>query len=145
MPRPTRRRFLFWTIGGLWAVLVAGYAGLASMFLSPRASAAEPLQDVGPVTQFTAGSPPQLVIYTGGGVEDGVYIAALPSGLVALDFHCTHLQCPIQWAGSSFACPCHGSTFSESGSVLGGPAPRPLHRHRLVVSGGRVQIGGIIS
>lgn len=142
---PTRRRFLLWMAAGIWAVMLAGYAAVASLFLTPRPSAAEPLQDVGAVTDFPSGSPPKLVTYTGGGVEDGVYIAPLPTGLVAFDFHCTHLQCPIQWAGTEFACPCHGSTFAEDGRVLGGPAPRPLHRHRLVIQSGRVRIGGIVS
>ena len=41
---------------------------------------------------------------------------------------CTHQPCTVQYGtGSSIRCPCHGATFSTSnGSVLGGPAPRPL-------------------
>jgi menaquinol-cytochrome c reductase iron-sulfur subunit len=41
---------------------------------------------------------------------------------------CTHLGCYYSWnnAAGRFECPCHGSVFSFSGKVLGGPAPRPL-------------------
>ncbi len=41
---------------------------------------------------------------------------------------CTHLGCYYNWNPQSghFECPCHGSVFSASGKVLGGPAPRPL-------------------
>ena len=41
---------------------------------------------------------------------------------------CPHLGCSYNWDQSSkqFVCPCHGSVFSITGGVLGGPAPRPL-------------------
>jgi Rieske Fe-S protein len=41
---------------------------------------------------------------------------------------CTHQPCTVQYSGaSSIRCPCHSATFSTSnGSVLGGPAPKPL-------------------
>jgi len=41
---------------------------------------------------------------------------------------CPHLGCHFQWNASAhqFQCPCHASTFSLDGKVLGGPAPRPL-------------------
>jgi cytochrome b6-f complex iron-sulfur subunit len=39
---------------------------------------------------------------------------------------CTHLGCTVQWRGTEFDCPCHGSRFNPDGSVIGGPAPRPL-------------------
>ncbi len=48
---------------------------------------------------------------------------------------CTHQPCTVQYSsGPSIRCPCHGATFSTSnGSVLGGPAPRPLPEYGVQV------------
>ncbi|HKS01237.1 MAG TPA: Rieske (2Fe-2S) protein [Arthrobacter sp.] len=47
--------------------------------------------------------------------------------VVAYDATCTHAGCTVAPAGTSFECPCHGSTFNGSdGSVISGPARRPL-------------------
>lgn len=49
------------------------------------------------------------------------------------DFHvisavCTHLNCIVDWKPDQkeFYCSCHGSVFSQDGTNLTGPAPRPL-------------------
>jgi menaquinol-cytochrome c reductase iron-sulfur subunit len=41
---------------------------------------------------------------------------------------CTHLGCYFTWNSERerFECPCHASVFSINGTVLSGPAPRPL-------------------
>ena len=53
---------------------------------------------------------------------------------------CTHQPCTVQYGGgSSIHCPCHGASFSLSnGSVLGGPAPRPLPEFGVLVQGGNL-------
>lgn len=39
---------------------------------------------------------------------------------------CTHLGCTVNNTTDGFHCPCHGSVFDASGTVVHGPAPRPL-------------------
>ncbi|MFE6403819.1 FAD-dependent oxidoreductase [Streptomyces alboflavus] len=46
----------------------------------------------------------------------------------ALSARCTHLGCLVHFnnAEQAWECPCHGSRFATDGSVLHGPATRPL-------------------
>ncbi len=39
---------------------------------------------------------------------------------------CTHRGCEVEVRGSRYVCPCHGSEFDPGGTVLEGPAERPL-------------------
>jgi menaquinol-cytochrome c reductase iron-sulfur subunit len=51
-----------------------------------------------------------------------------PSEVTVFSPICPHLGCRYSWHPETleFACPCHGSIYSITGKVLGGPAPRPL-------------------
>jgi Rieske Fe-S protein len=44
---------------------------------------------------------------------------------------CTHMDCEVHFnaAETSWDCPCHGSRFRVDGSVISGPAERPLPPH----------------
>ncbi len=50
------------------------------------------------------------------------------SSLTVFSPICPHLGCHYAWnpQAKEFMCPCHGSIYSITGKVLGGPAPRPL-------------------
>lgn len=47
-------------------------------------------------------------------------------GVYAISIICTHLGCIVKPSAEGFECPCHGSRFAGNGSVVKGPAPRPL-------------------
>ena len=59
-------------------------------------------------------------------------------GFTAFSTTCTHLSCPVHYAGATgrLECPCHRGAFSAlDGRVLQGPPERPLPRIRLETRG----------
>jgi menaquinol-cytochrome c reductase iron-sulfur subunit len=71
--------------------------------------------------------------------QQAVVYLRRPSGgsVEALSARCTHLGCTVRWvaAENRFKCPCHGSQFAADGTVLHGPAERPLDRLPLTKRG----------
>jgi glycine/D-amino acid oxidase-like deaminating enzyme/nitrite reductase/ring-hydroxylating ferredoxin subunit len=66
--------------------------------------------------------------------EDKFAIHKDASGaLHVLSASCTHKGCTLTWnnADQTWDCPCHGSIFATDGSVLHGPARKPLASARL--------------
>jgi nitrite reductase/ring-hydroxylating ferredoxin subunit len=53
--------------------------------------------------------------------------------LHAVSAVCTHVGCLVRWnnAERTWDCPCHGSRFGVDGSVIGGPANRPLDQKHI--------------
>ena len=53
---------------------------------------------------------------------------------------CTHMNCMVgSISHGTIVCPCHGSQYSiKDGSVLGGPAPKPLPAIAVKVDGTEV-------
>ncbi len=56
-------------------------------------------------------------------------LAAGEGQFVVLSPICTHRRCTVDVAGPRLVCPCHGSEYDRAGSVLQGPAERPLARY----------------
>ena len=139
-----RRRFLQVSVGSIGGLMGIGYLGLVGDYLNPPPLGSEPIKEVGKVSDFQPKTP-KLVSYQNGGVEQGVFVINLEDqGWLALDFHCTHLQCAVNWiqGANYFACPCHGGRYDITGKVLGGPPPRPLHRRVIQIQGDSVMVGG---
>jgi menaquinol-cytochrome c reductase iron-sulfur subunit len=61
-------------------------------------------------------------------------------GAVVYSPNCPHLGCGYRWdeEKKEFLCPCHGSIFDLNGTVLAGPAPRPLDVLPSKVTGDRL-------
>lgn len=68
----------------------------------------------------------------GGIVEAGDHKVAVyrdeRGGLTTLSARCTHMGCTVKWnaAEKTWDCPCHGSRYAPTGTVVNGPAERPL-------------------
>lgn len=61
--------------------------------------------------------------------SDGNYLVAhtAEEAFTALTAVCTHQGCTVTgYQNSIYICPCHGSEYSTSGTVLRGPASAPL-------------------
>jgi cytochrome b6-f complex iron-sulfur subunit len=75
----------------------------------------------------------------GGYVYNGGLIIARTSGgsFIALSQACTHQGGTVQYrsGNNTFYCPVHGSVFAADGSVINGPASRPLAKYATSLSG----------
>lgn len=144
-PKISRRKVLTFGVVGIGGLFSLGYLGLILKNLYPAGGASATYQKVGPITSLNDDY--QLVVYTGQGFQDGVYVRQkLPGVIQAFDFHCAHLQCPVQWVSNAkeFMCPCHGSRYNADGQHIAGPAPRSLYPHAWKIANGFVYIGGQI-
>jgi nitrite reductase/ring-hydroxylating ferredoxin subunit len=78
-----------------------------------------------------------------GVVKDGFIVTQPTSGnFKAFSNKCTHMGCPIsEIKGSTIMCNCHGSEFSvKDGSVLRGPAQRPLNTAKITPDGSKLKV-----
>ncbi len=107
--------------------LALGFVGAVvecGRFLKPNVLYESPkVFKVGELEKYPFGS---RTVIEGKGVE----IVREKDGIHAISLVCTHLGCLLKPVdndpGVGYACPCHGSTFTLKGEVLGGPAPKDL-------------------
>jgi cytochrome b6-f complex iron-sulfur subunit len=74
----------------------------------------------------------------GGFVKEGdLIIINTGDGFIALSNICTHQGCVVSYDSqeNKLPCPCHGSVYSTTGSVLEGPAENPLRKYELSQEG----------
>lgn len=115
-----RRTFLSLTLG--WCS--AGFATAASLAAAGRFLVPNVLYE--PERRFKALKPED---YPEGSTflpNLRVFLFKKGNSFRAASAVCTHLGCTVNLAGDGFHCPCHGSVFDKSGSVVSGPAPASL-------------------
>lgn len=136
-PGSTRRSLLRSAAAGGVALplLAACGSGDAGATPGPDVAAA------GPVTVPAADVP------VGGGtiLADAMVVVTQPEAgtFKAFSAVCTHQGCPVQSiSDGQIACPCHGSHFAiQDGSVVSGPAPKPLPALPVTQDGASVVVG----
>jgi cytochrome b6-f complex iron-sulfur subunit len=71
-----------------------------------------------------------IIINTGGG------------NYIALSSTCTHQGCTVAYnqGAGNIQCPCHGSVYTTTGSVVQGPAARALQSYPVSVAGNVLSI-----
>jgi nitrite reductase/ring-hydroxylating ferredoxin subunit len=137
-------------------MLAVGAAGVAGIALAGCTQAAVPDNPTvgGPATgssgSESSGSGAPLAqlsaIPVGGaisakGANGAPLIIARPTSdtVAAFSAICTHLGCTVAPAGQQLDCPCHGSVYNATtGAVINGPAPSPLPRVQVTLSGDNV-------
>jgi cytochrome b6-f complex iron-sulfur subunit len=71
----------------------------------------------------------------------GVIVARTSTGsYVAVSQTCTHQGTMVQFDGSQFTCPAHGSIFNTDGSVARGPAASPLAKYNTSLNGNSLRV-----
>ena len=79
--------------------------------------------------------PENLSLNTAGGskIVQNILIINTGTKIVALSAICTHQGCAVGYysGAGDIECPCHGSVFSTTGSVIKGPASSPLHSYSI--------------
>jgi cytochrome b6-f complex iron-sulfur subunit len=70
-------------------------------------------------------------------IVQNILIINTGTQIVALSAICTHEGCTVGYHATAgdIECPCHGSVFSTSGSVITGPAPSALKSYSITKTG----------
>lgn len=77
--------------------------------------------------------------------DEIIVVRTSTTAVAALSAICTHAGCSVDFQSSNklLFCPCHGSEFSLSGTVVRGPAFQPLHVYTASLSGTVITITGV--
>ncbi len=132
----SRRRFLW--ISGLGALGATGTGSAVVLvdFIHPKVLFEPP-------SAFRVGKPEDFPVNSVTADYDRkVYIVRTEVGFFAISAVCTHLGCITRWLEDegTIACPCHGSKFAKDGSLVQGPAPRPLRRIAIRLEDGELVV-----
>jgi len=112
-----------------WVLSVMGRGAVALAFLIQMGAAARaflPNVLYEPLKRFKLKRPDQYAQGLTFDPDHRLFVIRNQDNFHVISAVCTHLGCTVQWRATEFACPCHGSHFRADGSVIGGPAPRPL-------------------
>jgi cytochrome b6-f complex iron-sulfur subunit len=144
-PSMSRRKLLNFLTGAAVASTVTAALYPASKFFVPPSESGEGgailAKDVLgkpiPASQILV-EPPGTRALVAGLAGEPTYLTVEQDGTIApagIVDNCTHLGCTFPWNAmdQQFQCPCHGSRYAPDGSVVRGPADRPLKLVKVAV------------
>lgn len=149
----SRRGFFQAGILGLGAAIAAalGWPALAYLLTPPKSKQRDAWIEIGELGTFAADAPLEVAFRRSRtdawkvvSEKDTVWVVKrADGGVTAFGPQCTHLGCAYHWDDGrrQFLCPCHSSLFRIDGSVVSGPAPRPLDRYETKVENGKLLLG----
>ncbi len=149
----SRRSFFEAAILGLGAAIGAalGLTAFEYLLAPPKSAQQNAWIVIGEFDGFAAGAPLEVAFrrtrtdaWKVVNEKDTAWVVKRPDGGVTVfGPQCTHLGCAYHWddGRQEFVCPCHSSLFRIDGSVVSGPAPRPLDRYETKVEGGKLMLG----
>jgi menaquinol-cytochrome c reductase iron-sulfur subunit len=149
----SRRSFFQAGILGLGAAIAAalGLPALAYLLTPPKSRQRDSWIELGEMDRFAVGAPLEVAFHRERtdawkvvGEKDTAWVVKhADGGVTAFGPQCTHLGCAYHWevGRQQFLCPCHSSLFGIDGSVISGPAPRPLDRYETKVEHGKLFVG----
>jgi cytochrome b6-f complex iron-sulfur subunit len=125
MAEINRRDFLKLASAGLLTVSGLIGAGALVRFLGYSTEPAPKTEfDLGDASNYPVGSRTLVA-------DIPAVVTHTESGFTAISLVCTHLGCTVEQKADGFACPCHGSLYAQDGSVVRGPAKKPLSTLRI--------------
>jgi menaquinol-cytochrome c reductase iron-sulfur subunit len=108
---------------------------------------------VGPANSFSPGAPKlvSVAISRADGWRQIVetrtaWVSISQAGeIIVFNGRCTHLGCAYGWQtqgrnAGMFFCPCHDGTYTQDGTVVSGPPPRPLDELQSRIEADQLQI-----
>jgi cytochrome b6-f complex iron-sulfur subunit len=144
-PSLSRRQLLNFLTGGVVATTMGSALYPAAKFFIPQSETGEggtiiakdKLGNIIPASQILA-EPPGTRALIAGIAGEPTYMTILDNGTLnerGIVDNCTHLGCTFPWnpVDEQFQCPCHGSRYSPDGTVVRGPANRPLKLVKVAV------------
>jgi cytochrome b6-f complex iron-sulfur subunit len=151
-PSISRRKLLNFLTGATVATTVGAAVYPAAKFFTPIAEGGKDgsilAKDINgnpiPASQILA-EPPGTRALVAGLAGEPTYLTIQEDGTLdskGIVDNCTHLGCTFPWnnVDQQFQCPCHGSRYAPDGTVVRGPANRPLQLVRVAVKGDRILI-----
>ena len=128
--KPTRRHVLQALVFGFLALFLWPFKRAYAKKVGFLVTKVAELQQVGGAKLLTIKNRPILVIRDG---ENSVH---------ALNPECTHKKCQVLYKKelNSLACKCHKSSFKLDGTVVSGPAPKPLTTYPAILDGEQIVI-----